>query len=367
MTGAALAERYATRTDDALRRAATGEPVVGVIGRDVPAALVAAAGGVPFRIAPEEADVRPAAEVLGGALDRAALLIAAGVLAGRYDGLRGILVARDSEASVRLAAGLAELHRRGRVAVPVVLVDQGHLPRESTVRFNVGRLLAMIDTVEGWCGGAVDEAGLAAAWADRAAVEDLLLRLRDARPAGGGPTGTEALHAYAVAAAAPSPEALTAIGAIAAAGPRAGDALPVWLTGSAPLGDGLYRLLESAGAVVVGEDHDWGDPILTDGPVGMVPQTRAEAAEAVALGRLRGAPASPTSSMAARAAATADGVRRSGARALLAVIREHDDGPAWDWSRQRRAVDVPAVLVRGAAAGDPDAVLGALDELRRSA
>ncbi|GAA2749365.1 2-hydroxyacyl-CoA dehydratase family protein [Amnibacterium kyonggiense] len=357
---AVLAERYAARVPAALRRAEAGDAVVGIVGRDVPAVLVAAAGGVPFRIPAEEADTAEAAEYLGGAVDRAALLVAAAMLAGRYDALRGVLVAHDSEASVRLAAALHELHRRGRIRVPVLLVDQVHLPRESTLRFNTGRLLGMVETVEGWTGSSITAASLAAAWDGRSATVAALRRIRDARSAPDGPTGTAALHAYGVTAAGED-AGVDADGALDA---REAAALPVWLTGSAPISDRLYRLVESAGAVIVGEDHDWGDPVASDDPGDVVPRTREEAALAAASARLHGDPASATSSMAARAAATAAGVGRTGARALLAVVRDHDDGPLWDWSRQRAAAGVPAVLVRG---DDPAAVLDGLETLRRSA
>jgi hypothetical protein len=368
VTRTALAERYAQRHEHARRRAAAGDPVVGVVGRDIPPLLVVAAGGVPFRIPPEPGDPTEAEEYLGRATDRAATAIAAAALAGRLDHLRGILVAHDTEGSLRLFYALRELHRRGRVAVPVHLVDQRHLDRPSTLRFNTAQLVAMVAATSTWTGRKATADAIAVAWDQQRELHAALAAVRDARVRPDGPDGLAALHAYGVASAAPDAGTPALIRtALETPGPRDGNSLPILLTGSAPLGDGLYRLIESSGAVVVGEDHDWGDPVLSDEPPATPPRSIEDAAGIAASARLVGLPAAASSSMRARAAATADAVRRTGARAVLSVVRPHDDAPAWDWSRQRDAAGVPAVLVRGDAAEDAAAIGAALRSLGAAA
>lgn len=353
--------------DAARAMAASGRPIVGIVGRDVPAVLVTAAGGHPFRIAPESeaAEAVAAADaVLGRAIDRAATLVLAAVLAGSLDFLAGILVSHDSEASVRLFYALQELHRRGRIAVPVRLVDQVHQDRESTLRFNVSQLAGMQQSVESWTSTPVTAASLRDAVDAHGAVRAELVRLRGLRGAA-TLSGTRALHAYR-AAAALAPERtvplLRELPDSAAAVPAS--ALPVYLTGSAPLGDEVYRAIEAAGALVVGEDHDWGDPILSD----RLPRADAQLGDPLlhdlAVARLRGAPASATSTMASRAAATRDGIEASGARALLSVVRHHDEAPAWDWRHQSARAGVPALLVRGDDADAPDRIAAAVETLR---
>jgi len=57
--------------------ASSGRAVVGIVGRDVPALLVAAAGGHPFRIAPEGAPSDETDHFLGRVVDRATTLVQA--------------------------------------------------------------------------------------------------------------------------------------------------------------------------------------------------------------------------------------------------------------------------------------------------
>jgi hypothetical protein len=361
-----LDQAFGDLLPDAERAAAAGRPVIGIVGRDVPALLVAAAGAQPLRIPPREAPAEEgfdeASDVMGRAVDRAAPLVLAAVLSGSLDFLRGILVAHDSEGSLRLFYALHELHRRGRIRMPVHLVDQVHLDRESTVRFNTGRLERLTGVLEGWTSSAITTASLEDARAALARVRSALGGMRAAR-ATGRVSGVAALQAYAVAAARPADEAAELVAtASGTANPSA--ALPVFLTGSAPIGDALYRAIEDSGANVVGEDHDAGDPVLSDRIPDAIPDDRHALLRELALARLRGAPASASSSMAARAAATREGIAASGARALLGVVRSHDDGPAWDWHHQQRIAGVPTLLLRGDGADDPARIAAALDELR---
>jgi len=130
--------------------AASGRPVIGIVGRDVPALLVSAAGAHAFRLAPEPVATQEADAIMGRAVDRAASLVLAAVLDGSFDFLSGHLISRDTEASVRLFYTLQELRRRGRIAMPVQLIDQVHQNRESTVQFNIAQLERMWTTVEQW-------------------------------------------------------------------------------------------------------------------------------------------------------------------------------------------------------------------------
>ena len=68
--------------------------------------------------------------------------------------------------------------------------------------------------------------------------------------------------------------------------------------------------------------------------------------------------------MKARARATKQGIETSGARALLSVVRNHDEAPAWDWKHQREQSGVPSVMVRGYSAEDPEAIVSAIESLR---
>jgi hypothetical protein len=373
-----LEQTYLELTPAAERRAGSGTPVVGIVGRDVPAVLVSAAGAEPFRICAGVVSDE-ASTIMGRAVDRAAAAVLTAVLAGSLDFLRGILISHDSEGSVRLFYTMQELHRRGRISVPVRMVDQVHLDRPSTVRYNQGQLSQLLDTLAEWTGREMTNETLDTAIRQHSAVRTALRTMRESRrlcaTKGTGITGLAALHCYTVAACVPPTDAARIITAHSDQPhndrPRtaqpAVSALPVFLTGSAPIGDRLYRLIESAGAVIVGEDHDWGDPILSDRLPERAPAARDELLLELALSRLRGAPAAATSSMAARAEATRAGIDASGARALLSIVRAHDEAPLWDWRHQSATAGVPAVQLRDDAADDPTSIRAAIETLREAA
>jgi hypothetical protein len=227
---------------------ADGRLVIGIVGRDVPELLVAGAGAQPFRIPP--ADLRTgdtglddAYAVMGRAVDRAAAAVLAAVLSGGLDHLSGILISHDSEGSLRLFYTLQELHRRGRTAVPVHLVDQVHIARESTVRFNMGQLSAMWDVVSDWTSATITTESLEAARTELAHVRAALEQLRNDRRAR-LTTGVNALRSYRVAATTAATDALGALERDRRdrddPAERDDKRTPVFLTGSAPLGDDLY-------------------------------------------------------------------------------------------------------------------------------
>ncbi|WP_349898825.1 2-hydroxyacyl-CoA dehydratase family protein [Parafrigoribacterium soli] len=345
--------------------AASGRPVIGIVGRDVPSLLIAAAGAHSFRIAPVECPTEDAHAIMGRAIDRAATLVLAAVLSGELDFLSGLFISRDSDASVRLYYTLQELRRRGRIGLPVQLVDQVHQHRESTITFNITQLARMWDTVERWASTSITADALRSAHANLSVVRAELERMRTHRRAARF-SGTAALHGYRIAASLP-PAQVVGLLRDAMAEARDGAApgeFPVFLTGSAPLGDELYRAIEAAGATVVGEDHDWGDPLLSDVLPSRLDENRDALLRELVLARLGGAPASASSTMAARAQATREGIFASGARGLLSVVRPHDEAPAWDWRLQSRLAGVPAVMLRGDAAEDEAQIVTAVESLR---
>ncbi|MGY1812324.1 2-hydroxyacyl-CoA dehydratase [Blastococcus sp. SYSU D00820] len=338
-----LAQEYAARPERARALAAAGRPVVGIVGADVPAELVAAAGAVGYRLhgSPDRVSAEARA-VLGAALDPVAHSVLTRLLDGELAFLTGLVVSRDSQASLQLFYALRELRRLepARDLPPVVLLDLLHLPTAHTARYDEERLAQLAGVLAGWTGTAPSPGRLAAAAAEAGRVRDLLRRVsalrREAAPRG---TGTTALHAVGVAGALPAGEAAALLEAVL----DEADELPagrrVFLTGSGQDTDELYRALEEElGCLVVGEDADWGDLALPPDPAG------ADLGALATAYRDRG-PAAPTASIPARAAATAQRVRDSGAELLLAVVREHDEAPAWDFPAQAAAAGVPAALL----------------------
>jgi benzoyl-CoA reductase/2-hydroxyglutaryl-CoA dehydratase subunit BcrC/BadD/HgdB len=336
-----LAELYAGRPEQASARAAAGTPVVGVVGADVPAELVAATGSLAYRLHGSPDLVSDEARaILGAALDPVAHSVLTHLLDGSLDFLTGLVVSRDSQSSLQLFYALRELRRiePARRLPPVVLLDLLHLPTDHTRRYDEVRLLQLADQLAGWTGTPATPDRLADAVRSVGRVRALLREVSALRAQGRLP-GTAALHAVGVASALPAADAVPLLEQVVAEATELLPARRVFLTGSGQDTDELYRVLEEElGCLVAGEDHDWGAAALPAEPAG------PDLASLAAAYRDRG-PAAPTASIARRAAATAERVRDARADLLLAVVREHDEAPAWDFPAQAEAVDVPAVLL----------------------
>jgi benzoyl-CoA reductase/2-hydroxyglutaryl-CoA dehydratase subunit BcrC/BadD/HgdB len=342
---AVLEEVYASRPDTVRALADAGRPVLGVVGADVPVELVTASGALSYRLHGSPDRVTDEAhEVLGASLDPVAHSILSQLLDGSLAFLTGVVVSRDSQASLQLFYALRELRRLEphRPIPPVVLLDLLHLPTVHTARYDEARLHRLADELAGWTGVAPTAHRLAEASAVVGRVRTLLRRVSDLRR---GPrpvlTGTQVLRVLGATTALPPEDAVPLLeqvladaagGALVPAGRR------VFLTGSAQDTDEVHRALEEADCLVVGEDSDWGDLALTVEPDG------ADLASLAVAYRDRG-PAAATAPIERRAAWTAEQVRRCAADVLLAVVREHDEAPAWDFPAQAAAAGVPAALL----------------------
>ncbi|SHG15795.1 2-hydroxyacyl-CoA dehydratase family protein [Geodermatophilus nigrescens] len=324
------------RRDRARERAAGGVPVVGYVGADVPGELVEAAGACPVRLSGIPGRTSAEADrLLGAAVDPAVSSVLAQLLDGDWRFLTGLVVSRDSQASLALFYVLRELRRLepGLQLPPVHLLDLLHLPRASTTRYDAARVAQLAEVLAGWTGTAVTGDGLARAVAGARRVRSLLRdaqRLRRAdRP---GLSGTTALHVHGAVTAMPGAEAAERLGELLAAA-AAGPALParprLFLTGSAQDHDRLYVAVEDEGWHVVGEDHDRGDLALTVDVPGWA------GTDEIARAYQHRGPAAATSSIRAHAEWTAAEAAACRADLLLAVVREHDEAPAWDLPVQR--------------------------------
>jgi benzoyl-CoA reductase/2-hydroxyglutaryl-CoA dehydratase subunit BcrC/BadD/HgdB len=333
-----LAELYAARPEHVR---ALGRPVVGVVGADVPAELVEAAGAVAYRLhgSPDVVSAE-AREILGAALDPVAHSVLTRLLDGSLAYLTGLVVSRDAQASLQLFYALRELRRLepARALPPVVLLDLLHLPTAHTARYDEARLTGLAGTLAGWTGTTPTPERLAASVGEVARVRALLRQISALRR-DGRLTGTAALHAVGVATALPAADAVPLLEQVLVDAADVPGGRRVFLTGSGQDVDELYRALEDElGFLVVGEDHDWGAAALPADPA--TPDLGG-----IALAYRDRGPAAATASIGRRAAVTAERVRDTGAEVLLAVVREHDEGPAWDFPAQAAAVDVPGVLL----------------------
>lgn len=392
MTAAAeLDHLYTHRHDRARSAAASGTPVIGIVGADVPRELVLAARALPVRLhaagpintapagtapdAERSPGYRRAAELLGSTEESAVELLGR-ILDGELAFLAGLLISHDRDSSLRIFQVLRELAKVDPTLPPVHLIDLLHLPRAATETYNLTQIRRAAVVLGEWTGTPLEAAALARAIEETTAVRRALLAAHDAR-IDGLLAGSTVLRLFAAAEALAPADAIGLVertlaeaSAAPLAGPAggsgsdddgAGRAPAVFLSGSAQETDVLYRGLEAAGWQVVGEDHHRGLLVTT---------IRIETPNALTLDELLGSlargyglrgPDSATASAADRAAWTVAEARRAGANAILSWVHDRDDAPRWDFPRLREAAarhSLPALLCSGQG---PDAgVLGPL-------
>jgi benzoyl-CoA reductase/2-hydroxyglutaryl-CoA dehydratase subunit BcrC/BadD/HgdB len=343
-----------------------GRPVVAHVGADVPPEVLTAAGFVPFRLAGNADGSGSAEPYCGPGIDRVAVSQLARLLDGDAARAAGLVLSADCEGSVRLFLYLRELQRlEPRPTVPrFTFLDLVHLPQRTSAVYNRGRVDVLIDEIGQWAGRSIGDDDLRAAAAThdrvRALIRDVGRTLR-ADPAGPRLTGAEALAVIGAAFVLP-PERWSALAAellASAADLPVHTGTRVFLTGCSHDNPRVYELLESLGAVVVGEDHDWG-ALAGESPVGPAHDLRSGLVRA----RTHAAPGAAGSGAATRAAQTARMAVACGAELVVAWSRPYDDAPPWDVPVQRehlRSVGLPLVAVPaqpyGSESGDDVAAL----------
>ncbi|WP_280434870.1 2-hydroxyacyl-CoA dehydratase family protein [Nocardia carnea] len=326
-------------------------PVIGVIGGDVPIEIIEACGAHAFRVSAADREIgREAVELLGTTVDSTFHSILDRILAGEFGFLRGLIVSRDCQASLRLFYVLRMLAKQGRAVPDVHLVDLLHLPRESTRDYNAGQLAQLADTVAAWTGTEITATALHEAREVRGRLGSALRALRASRAEGAVP-GATALRLYALAQTDAPADCLTWVTALldehGSSGPGldtrtattvtggtpgrpAGSRLRVFLTGSTVDRVPVYDGLESAGVLIAGEDHNWGDPVADLWDIPTAATDLPTAYTALAEHRLRLGPMAQASGLSDRARFSAACARRCGAQVVLSVGRRNDPAPGWD-------------------------------------
>lgn len=232
---------------DTLR--APGHRVIRVLGQDAPYALIRAAGLAPVRMVP-----RP------GATPQADALVGGGALSQRGRSLLQQIAADDSGDPLlfthadsdlpQLFATIRDLMRTGDVPRrPIHMLDLAHLPRGSSRTYNLHRLDQLDDWLER-IGGARGAARLP----DQAAIEHDRARLID------GLTGVARLAAIGAAYALEPGDWAALVAAVRSGTGPVGT--PVFVLGSPQYSTTRQRDLAARGLDTVGDDQDWGDPLV---------------------------------------------------------------------------------------------------------
>jgi benzoyl-CoA reductase/2-hydroxyglutaryl-CoA dehydratase subunit BcrC/BadD/HgdB len=312
--------------------ARAGRKVVRTLGLDAPRELILAAGLLPVRLVAEPGVATPRADTLMGSATmgaRGKRLIEQLTDPSAPD-LPLLITQADTE-QPQIFAALRELGRLGeRVPTAVHFLDFLHLERPSSRTYNAHRLSRLSPWLEKISGQKVTPSSLAEAAAMLAEQARLLDRLAALRAsASPSVSGADALRIIGASAILPPDEHIRHLSALLGKA----ESLPqrpgrrLYVTGSPHEHARLYELIESCGAVIVGEDHGWGHRYR-------VPE--ASALEALADPALR--PVPRTTSAAMRAERLAREVAAGRAEAVLHLSIGGDEAAPWDVAAAKHAL-----------------------------
>jgi len=352
--GTAIAQFHALfdqRFDAVRTLSENGHRVAAHVGGDVPAELLIACGYVPVELCGDpKGDAETGDRLLGAMADGKTRSILHRLLEGANGPLDQLIIGRDSELLVRLfyiIRALRKIEPDQVAAVPerVHFFDLLHGPHRSSGLYNRVRGRALLKLLETWSGRPVAEASLRQAIIQCNVNRRLLQQvtaLRRQRPA--RLTGADALAISSSARFMPREQHSLLVSALldTASGFPKLDGKRLFMTGSAHDSLDIYRAIEKAGAIIVGEDFDWGDR----GSALLVEEGAADPLDAVIDRYHFAPPASAKFSAVARARYTAEQARQAGADAVVCFIYNGDPAPRWDVPLQRDALgSIPLLLI----------------------
>ena len=304
--------------------------ILAQVGVDIPRELVAAAGFVPCRLAADTA--RAADEAFAGQSPRSRALLTQ--LLARPEAFDGVAIAHGCVEDAQLFSVLRELSRTGRGGdLTVAHLDALHGADPAVRRYNRARLAGFKAWLETLSGQAITVEALRAEIAEantqrRRLVQVLALRAESMPRL----SGVQALDLLRAVGQTPPAEADRLIAAaLAGAAPVPGRR--VLVTGAPHETSALYAAIEAAGCVIVGEDHDWGDPWA-----GMMLDETLDPFEALAVRWEATLPGAPAGSSQVRAQALADRAAALDVEAVVHIRLPGDEASPWDVAETRRAL-----------------------------
>jgi benzoyl-CoA reductase/2-hydroxyglutaryl-CoA dehydratase subunit BcrC/BadD/HgdB len=327
--------------------AAPGPEALACLGVDVPRELVAAAGLTAWRM-PIEGDASPSSLFPGlGARSRSVL---ARLEAADF-APRGLAVAHDGAEDAQLFAVLRELQRTGRgPAAPFAFIDLLHKAGEPTRVYNLARLGSFKTWLEALTGTPITGDALTAAVkadnAQKRRLAALFAARTDAAPRLSGADALDLIRAVTLVDATSSEALISAI----EAGLKSAPALAgkrVLLTGSRHETSAVYRAIEAAGAVIVGEDHAWGDPWVA----ALLDET-LDPLEAISLRSQSPLWPGPVQSSKVRAQALAERARSPGVDVVIHCAIGSDEAAPWDLKATKAALDAQSTPLLAITATD---------------
>lgn len=317
------------------------------VGVDIPRELIAAAGFTPWRLAADPARADAAAFPSQPPRSRSLLT----QLLAEDAGWAGVAIAHGCVEDVQLFSVLRELSRTGRGGgLKAAHLDALRGDGEAVERYNRARLAGFRAWLEELAGRAILADDLSGAIIKANAQRRRLHQALELRTA---PTprlsGVQALDLLRAVGQLGSDEGEVAIGAaLARAGEQSGRR--VLVTGAPQETSAVYAAIEAAGCVIVGEDHDWGDPWA-----GMMLDEGGDPFEALIRRWQAPLPGAIDGSSLARAQALATRARALDVEAVIHVRLPWDEAAPWDVASSRKALEAvgkPLLAIRASATPD---------------
>ncbi len=351
-----LARAYRERDRAALEYKAKGKvtgrdaQVVGCFGPDVPEEILIAAGVLPVQICGDPNLANDAADrYIERAFDpHIRSQFGRVVIQGAYRYLDHLVVSTSSDALVRVFYYLRAL-RQCEPGLPIpdlYCFDLVHSRFRTSALYNHDRAREFKHVVGDWHGRFVADGELAEAIVVCDNYRALLREMAALRaPETPRVSGVEALQVIGASMFLPRDEYADLVRAFLEQA-RERPALPgvrLFVTGSAQDHAQFYELVESCGAVVVAEDHDWGNRHF-EGQV----EREADPTEAIVDRYHMRSPSASRASISARVKTLIEQTCAARAQGVIAFIYQKDDAPAWDFPEQRRALQsagIPVLLL----------------------
>lgn len=337
---ARLLDVYQNRDAEVLKWKEKGSKVVGMLGADVPEEVIIAAGMLPVQVyADPDKELAITDVFLEQAFEPTARATFEKIVDGTYDELLDYLVvSHTGDNQLRLWLYLREMLRSEpdmRIP-PVEFVDWLLVPRRIYQEENKNVVRRFVDAVEGWIGHKITDKEMRIAFEvcnrQREALRELAALRHDGTPR---ITGCEALVVIGAGFFMDRSEhtvlvhdvVVDALSWPEVPGPR------IYVTGSNQESLDLYEAIERTGAVVVGEDFNWGDRSYNR-------DTRCDIDPIAAIvDRYMLRRCSCNRSLVAQRVAVLDEeVNEANAQGVIFFMNEHDEAGSWDVPEQRKSL-----------------------------
>ena len=317
-----------------------GRKLIATMGCDVPDEILIAAGYLPVRVYGDiENDLKDADQYLEYSFDPVIRSQFQRIVDGTYHELcERIVISNSTDALIRIYFYLREIHNiePNKKVPPVYFIDWLFTRTRMHQVRNEGTVERFIEEVEGWIGRELQPEEIIKASEicnnNRRALREFS-KLRKGQFS--KINGSEALVVIGSALFMDKEEQTKLVKQViedadkwdVVEGPK------IFMTGSVQENTTLYDLIEEVGAVIVSEDHDWGDRHI-DRDV----DTKMDPVKAIVDRYMLRMFSSKKAFVSQRVESLVKAVEESEAEGVLFYFRIYEDSPSWDYPEQKAAL-----------------------------